>query len=121
MEYTLQIIETILLIAIAVAVATERLTEGVKALYLKLKEFIAKQTFDECTKTEKIIMTELIGVALCILAGGLGVKGLSPIANVPPIVQQVFIGLLASYGSNGLHALLKLVVAFKDAAEGLKK
>jgi hypothetical protein len=120
MENILDIIQVVLLTAIAVAVATERLTEEVKAFYLKIKNFFAKKADAECTKTEKVVITQLIGIALCILAGSFGVKEVSPITGVNPIIQQVFIGLLASYGSNILHSILKLILAAKDAAEGLK-
>lgn len=111
-------IVTVLTVILAVAIATERLVEVVKPLYLKLKNRFAKTVFIECTKTEKIIMSVLIGPALCIVSGiGIDIPGIAE----PVIVQAILTGLFASIGSNVIHALLGLVVAFKDAAEGIKQ
>jgi hypothetical protein len=109
-------IETVLTIVLAVAIATERLVEVVKPLYLKLKNKFG--SFAECTKAEKIIMTVLISPVLCIISGiGIDIPGITE----PVIVQAILTGLFASIGSNVIHTLLGLVVAFKDAAEGIKQ
>ena len=111
-------IETVLTIILAVAIAVERLVEVVKPLYLRVKNTILKREYRECTKTEKIIMTVLIGPVLCIISGiGIDIPGITE----PVIVQAILTGLFASIGSNVIHTLLGLVVAFKDAAEGIKQ
>lgn len=107
--------ETISAIVLAVAIAVERLVEVVKPLYLRVKNTILKREYRECTKTEKIIMTVLIGPVLCII-GGIGLD----IAGIPVAASQILCGLVASIGSNVIHTILNLIIAFKDAAEGLK-
>lgn len=107
---------TILTIVLAVAVATERVVEIIKPLYLSIKKHFCKLA-DECTKTEKIIMSVLTGPMLCIIGGiGIDIPGIAE----PAIVQAILTGLFASIGSNAIHTILSLVVAFKDAAEGIK-
>jgi hypothetical protein len=108
--------ENILTIVLAVAIATERFVEVVKSIYLKIKNHFG--SFEECTKAEKIIMSVLVGPALCIVSGiGIDIPGIAE----PVIVQAIFTGLFASIGSNVIHTLLGLVVAFKDAAESIKR
>jgi hypothetical protein len=108
-------VETILLIVLSVAVATERLTEVVKPLYLKIKNIITKKQEEECTKTEKTIMAILIGIILALISGvNLGITGM------PIILQQIMIGLFASFGSGFIHTIINLVIAFKEQAEGIK-
>lgn len=108
--------EAVFTVILAVAIAVERLVEVVKPLYLKAKNLLLKRNDEECTKTEKIVMTVLIGPVLCII-GEISIS----ISGFPAIVQQVLCGLVASIGSNAIHAILGLIVAFKDAAESLKK
>lgn len=107
-------IESVLTLVLAAAIATERLVEVIKPLYLKVKNYFGK--YIECSKTEKIIMSVLAGPILCIIAGiGIDIPGVST------LVQAILTGLFASIGSNVIHTLLSLVVAFKDAAEGIKQ
>lgn len=108
-------IESILTIVLAVAIAIERLVEVIKPLYLKVKNYITKRNDSECTKTEKIIISIATGVVLCLI-GGIGLD----IPAIPIIVSQILCGLAASIGSNAIHAILGLIVAFKDAAEKIK-
>ena len=110
-------IVTVLTIVLAVAIAIERVMEIVKPLYLKVKNAFAKQVYKECDKTEKIIMTVLLGPVLCI-AGGIGID--IPGITEPVIVQAVLTGLFASIGSNVLHILLSIVIAIKNATEGIR-
>lgn len=107
--------ESILTLVLAVAIAIERLVEVVKPLYLKIKNYITKRDDGECTKTEKIIISIATGVILCLI-GGIGLD----ISNVPVAIARILCGLAASLGSNAIHALLNLIVAFKDAAENIK-
>jgi hypothetical protein len=44
-----------------------------------------------------------------------------PGLNESTIVQQLLAGLIASLGSNVLHALMSIVLAIKDSAEGIDK
>ena len=114
-------IETILGTILAIAIAVERLTEIIKPLYLKAKNFFTKKTDTDLIKEEKIAMSIVVGVALSIVASLLGVKEVSPFEGLSPIVQAAVVGLFASFGSNVIHPIIGLVAAFKDAAEGLKK
>ncbi|MEN6313269.1 MAG: hypothetical protein ABFD25_03355 [Clostridiaceae bacterium] len=108
-------IESVLTLVLAVAIAIERLVEVIKPLYLKIKNYFGK--YIECSKTEKIIMSVLVGPTLCIISGiGIDIPGIAE----PVIVRAILTGLFASIGSNVIHTLLSLVVAFKDAAEGIK-
>ena len=109
-------IETVLTLVLAAAVAIERVVEVIKPLYLKVKRLFTKRDDIECTKTEKIVISVFAGPILCIVGG---VKFDIPELSV--IAQQVLIGLFASIGSNAIHALLSIVLAFKNGAEGLKK
>jgi len=106
-------IESVLANVLAVAIAVERLVEVIKPFYLKAKNAFLKHNDEECTKTEKIIMTVLVGPFICIV-GGVGIN----ISGVSAVGQQVLCGLIASIGSNVIHTLLNIVVAFKDIAEG---
>ena len=97
--------EAILFIILSVAVATERLTEVVKPLYLKIKNTITKKQEEECTKVEKIIMAILIGVIISLISGvSLG------IATIPVLLQQITIGLFASLGSGFIHTIINLLI-----------
>lgn len=106
--------ESVLAIVLAVAIAVERIVEVIKPLYLRAKNAVLKRNDEECTRTEKIIMTVLVGPILCII-GGVGIS----ISGISATVQQILCGLIASIGSNVIHTLLNIIVAFKNAAEGL--
>lgn len=109
-------VESIMFIILSVAVATERLTEVVKPLYLKVKNTITKKQDAECNKTEKTMMAIAIGVVLALISSvNLGITGM------PIILQQIMIGLLASFGSGFIHTIINIVIAFKEQAEGIKK
>lgn len=109
-------IQAILMVVLAVAVAVERTAEIVKPLYLNLKNKLGIARYTECTKTEKVIITVLLGPIMCVV-GGLNLG----ITEPPLLIQSVLMGLIASLGSNTIHALLSTVVAVKDAAEGIKR
>jgi hypothetical protein len=112
-------IESVLTIVLAVAIATERVVEVIKPLYLKVKNFFTKKNcveYAECDKTEKIIMSVLAGPVICIVLGiGIDVSG------IPVIVQSILLGLFASVGSNAIHLIITALTALKDATEGLKR
>jgi hypothetical protein len=109
---------TALSIILGAAVASERATELIKPLYLKIKNQYSKTQYAECTKTEKEVMTILVAPLICIVARiGIDLPGL----NESTIVQQLLAGLIASLGSNVLHALMSIVLAIKDSAEGIDK
>jgi len=109
-------VESIMFIILSVAVATERLTEVVKPLYLKVKNTITKKQDAECNKIEKTIMAIAIGVVLALISQvDLGV------ANIPVIFQQITMGLFASLGSGFIHTIINLLQAFKEQAENIKK
>jgi hypothetical protein len=107
----------VLIILLAVAGAIERLVEVIKPVYLQVKNAITKAGFQECTKSEKIVMSILLGPALCIITQ-IGID--IPRVNESAIIQYILAGLLASMGSNILHTVLSILLAFKDAAEGIK-
>jgi hypothetical protein len=108
-------IETILGILVLLAASVERLAEVVKPLYLKIKKLITKKEYAECDKSEKYIISIVIGVILGLVSGvNLGIAG------VPITVQQIGAGLIASLGSNFIHTLVTLFTAFKDQAETIK-
>lgn len=109
---------TALTIILAVAIAVERVIEVIKPLYLQVKNKLFGKEYPECSKTEKIVMTILLGPVMCIIAQvGIDI----PKVNEAAVIQYILAGLLASTGSNVIHALLNIVVALKDAAEGIKK
>lgn len=108
-------IESVLTIVLAVAIATERVVEVIKPLYLKVKNFFTKKAETECDKTEKIIMSVLTGPVICV-ALGIGID----IPEVPIIAQSILLGLFASVGSNAIHLVITTLTALKDATEGLK-
>jgi hypothetical protein len=108
-------IESILALVLAVAIATERVVEVIKPLYLKVKNFFAKGTYLECDKTEKIIMSVLAGPVICVILN-IGIN----ISGVPIIAQSILLGLFASVGSNAIHLIITTLTALKDATEGIK-
>lgn len=104
--------ESILAIVLAVALSTERFVEVLKPIYLKVKKLIIKEEYIEIDKTEKIIMSIVVGVAISLFSGvNVG------ITYLPIYTQQVLIGLVASLGSNVIHTLINLLVAFKESTE----
>jgi len=108
-------IVTILGIIAGVSTSVERLAEVIKPLYLKAKSALLKKTFDECSGFEKEAITMLLGPILCIsLSINIG------ISVINPIMAQIFVGLLASLGSNVIHAIMSIVVAIKDNTECVK-
>lgn len=109
-------LESILSIVLAVAIATERVVEIIKPLYLRAKNVILKRNDEECTKTEKIIMSVLTGPAICLILGMT-----ADIPEIPTVVQSILLGLFASVGSNVIHTIISTITALKDATEGLKK
>lgn len=106
---------TDLLSAIAsVAVAVERATEVLKPVYLKAKNQIFKKELTECTRTEKYIMTIILGTLFCILIQvGVDIPGI----NEPMIIQEILAGLISSFGSNMLHIILSILTGIKDTTE----
>jgi hypothetical protein len=107
-------IESVLTLVLAVAIATERVVEVIKPLYLKVKNFITKKEYLECDKTEKIIMSVMAGPVICIVLG-IGID-----VPMPAIAQSILLGLFASAGSNAIHLIITTLAALKDATEGLK-
>jgi predicted histidine transporter YuiF (NhaC family) len=108
-------IESVLTLVLAVAIATERVVEVIKPLYLKVKNFLTKNNYSECDKTEKIIMSVLAGPVICVVLG-IGIN----ISGIPVIAQSILLGLFASVGSNAIHLIITTLTALKDATEGLK-
>lgn len=108
---------TVLTIILAVAIAVERVIEVIKPLYLQIKNKLLGKEYQECSKTEKIVMTILLGPVMCIIAQ-IGID--IPKVNEAAVIQYILAGLVSSMGSNVIHALLNIVVALKDAAEGIK-
>jgi len=100
------------------SIAVERAVTVIKPLYLKIKNAFVKKQSEECTKTEKEILTILVGPAVCIVSGfGIDIPGV----NESTLIQQAIAGLIASLGSNVLHALMSIILAIKDSAESIKK
>lgn len=109
---------TMLTIVLAVAIAVERVVEIIKPLYLNIKNVFAKNIYTDCSKTEKIIMTILLGPVMCTIAK-IGID--IPSVNEAAAIQYILAGLLASMGSNYLHTLLSIIIAIKNGAEGVNK
>lgn len=110
--------EGLFAILLTMATALERLIEVIKPLYLQIKNEFSRIKYQECSKTEKIIMSIILGPVLCILARvGIDI----PKVDELPFVQYIFAGLIISLGSNCLHSLLSIIIAVKNAAEGTRK
>jgi Na+-translocating ferredoxin:NAD+ oxidoreductase RnfA subunit len=109
-------IESVLALILAVAIAIERIVEIIKPVYLKAKNAVLKKQYPECTRTEKIIMSVITGPAIC-LALGLT----ADVPGIPAAAQSILLGLIASVGSNVIHTLISTITAIKDATESLKK
>lgn len=110
------VIESVLSIVLAIAIATERVVEIIKPLYLKVKNAVLKRNDMECTQSEKVVMSVLAGPIIC-LSFGLTAN----IPTIPGPAQSILLGLFASAGSNVIHTLISTITALKDATEGLKK
>ena len=108
---------TVLTIILAVAIAVERVAGGIKPLYLQVKNTFAKRKYLECSKVEKEVLTILLGPVMCIIAQ-IGID--IPQVNEAAVIQYILAGLVASLGSNTLHALLNIVLAVKNNAEGIE-
>jgi hypothetical protein len=104
-------------IIVATAIALERLVEIIKPFYLQIKEYITGKPYTECTATEKKIMTILLGPVMCIVAQ-IGID--IPSVNEAALIQYILAGLVASLGSNVLHAFLSIILAIKNNAESIK-
>jgi hypothetical protein len=98
----------------AAAVTSERVVEIFKPVYLKFKNKAMKARLKDCTKLEKITMSMFFSILICILAQ-IGID--IPVINESHIVQQIFAGLVASYGSNVLHILLSILTIVKNNRE----
>ena len=104
-------------IIVATAIALERLVEVIKPLYLQIKSAVFGKVFKECLSEEKKIMTIILGPVMCIVARvGIDI----PAVSEAVIIQYILAGLVASLGSNVLHALLSIVLAIKNNAENIK-
>lgn len=110
-------ITTLLGIIVAAAIALERLVEVIKPFYLQIKKYIMGKTYSECTETEKKVMTIILGPIMCIV-GQIGID--VPSVNEAALIQYILAGLVASLGSNVLHALLSIILAIKNNAENVK-
>ncbi len=104
-------------IIVAAAIALERLVEVIKPFYLQIKKYVTGKEYLECSETEKKIMTILLGPVMCIVAQiGIDV----PKVNEAALIQYILAGLVASLGSNVLHAILSIILAIKNNAENIK-
>ncbi|HEX2947600.1 MAG TPA: hypothetical protein VHT96_16805 [Clostridia bacterium] len=98
----------------AVSVAAERATEVFKPIYLRFKNKLFKTNAVECTKPEKVFMSMIFGVLISI-AVGIGID--IPLVNETVIEQEIFAGLISSFGSNVLHIVLSILTGVKDSRE----
>ena len=98
----------------AVSVAAERATEVFKPVCLSLRNKIFKTNAPECSKPAKVFMSMIFGVLIAI-AVQVGID--IPAVNETPIEQQVFAGLVSSFGSNILHMVLSILTGVKDSRE----
>jgi len=108
---------TMLGIILATAVALERLVEFIKPFYLQIKTYFTGKRASECTTTEKKVMTILLGPVMCIIAQ-IGID--IPNVNESALIQYILAGLVASMGSNVLHAFLSIILAIKNNAESIR-
>jgi len=101
----------------ATAVALERLVELIKPFYLQIKSYVTGKASAECSMNEKKVMTILLGPVMCIV-GKIGID--IPNVNESAVIQYILAGLVASLGSNVLHALMNIILAIKNNAENIK-
>lgn len=99
---------------VSVAVIVERVTEILKPVYLKAKNKIFKKEYTECSKTEKITLTILFSVFICI---SLGIRIEIPGITKTILFQEILAGLISSFGSNILHMLLTILTGLKNTVE----
>lgn len=98
----------------SVAVAVERIMEILKPAYLAVKNKIFKKEQTECTKMEKTTMTIVLSILICISMGiGINIPGIA----ASSLLQQIFAGLVASFGSSMLHMFLSILTGIKDTVE----
>jgi hypothetical protein len=109
---------TILESLLIVAGLIEIFSEIIKTPYLKFKNTILlaynKPQVKECTKYEKRIISTILSLAVCIVAK-FGVD--IPAWNESALLQYIIAGVFASLGSNILHMLLSIGIAFKELLE----
>jgi hypothetical protein len=98
----------------AVSVAAERATEVFKPIFLGLRNKIFKTNAPECSKPEKVFMSMIFGVLIA-MAVQVGID--IPSVTETPVEQQVFAGLVSSFGSNILHIVLSILTGVKDTRE----
>lgn len=98
----------------AVSVAAERATEIFKPIFLILRNKLLKTNAPECSKPEKVFISMIFGVLIAI-AVQVGID--IPAVNETPVEQQVFAGLVSSFGSNILHMVLSILTGVKDSRE----
>ncbi len=98
----------------ALSVAAERATEVFKPIFLSVKNKIFKTNAPECSKPEKVFISMIFGVLIAI-AVQVGID--IPAVNETPVEQQVFAGLVSSFGSNILHMMLSILTGVKDSRE----
>lgn len=108
----------LLAVLMTMATALERTIEFIKPLYIWVKNKVTKANYQDCSKTEKIVMSIVLGPLLC-LAAGVGID--IPKVDEAPFFQYLLAGLTSSLGSNFLHSTLSIAVALKDAAEGYRE
>lgn len=98
----------------SVAVIVERITEILKPVYLKAKNRIFKKEYAECSKAEKITLTILFSVFICIF---LGIRIEIPGIAKTILFQEILAGLISSFGSNILHMFLTILTGLKNTIE----
>jgi LytS/YehU family sensor histidine kinase len=98
----------------SVAVIVERITEILKPAYLAAKNKIFKKVQSECTKPEKITITIILSIFICISMGiGVDIPGITKTR----FLQEILAGLISSFGSNLLHIILTILTGMKDTIE----
>jgi hypothetical protein len=98
----------------SIAIIVERITEILKPAYLSIKNKIFKKAQSECTKPEKITITIILSIILCISLGiGVDIPGITKTS----LMQEILAGLISSFGSNILHIVLTILTGLKDTVE----
>jgi len=99
---------------VSIAVIVERITEILKPAYLAAKNKIFKKEQVECTKPEKITITIILSIFICISMGiGIDIPGITKTS----LLQEILAGLISSFGSNILHIFLTILTGVKDTIE----
>ena len=104
-------------IILATAIALERLVELIKPFYLQIKKYVLGKVCADCSTTEKKVITILLGPVMCIIAQ-IGID--IPKVNESALIQYILAGLVASLGSNVLHAFLSIILAIQKNSESIK-